>query len=148
MKDKAATTIPTADLKLLKSIVAFFKNGAKRLAPLRPVLEDSACQPPLLARERRCFHRPDREKFLVDCTLVDIPAFALGRMLPRQIAHRREIPLRVDRSRADYEFPLKWVDRDACVGHRPVTISQPIDVRAPELAALVVGVDVGLEPHF
>jgi hypothetical protein len=27
MKDKAATTIPTADLKLLKSIVAFFEQG-------------------------------------------------------------------------------------------------------------------------
>jgi len=39
MKDKAATTIPTADLKLLKSIVAFFKNGAKRLAPANQVLD-------------------------------------------------------------------------------------------------------------
>src|SRR5260370_27573547 len=107
MKKKAATTIRTADLKLLKSIVASFKHGAKRLAPLRPVLEDSACQPPLLARERRCFHRTDREKFLIDRTLIDVPAFVLRSMLPGQITHRRETPLRVDRGRPDYEFPLE-----------------------------------------
>src|SRR5271156_2150011 len=143
-----AAKIPTANLKLLKSIVAFFKHGAKRLAPLRPVLEDSACQPPLLARERRCFHRPDREKLLVDRSLIDVPAFVLRRVLPGQITHGRETPLCIDRGRADYEFPLERVDRDARIGHRPVTISQPIDVRTPELATLVVGVDVGLEPHF
>ena len=82
MKDKAASTIPTANPNLLKSIVAFFKQGPKRLAPRRPVLEDLACQPPLVSCLRCCFHRPDREKFFVDCALVDVPALALGRMLP------------------------------------------------------------------
>src|SRR5260370_28529114 len=32
-----AATIPTANLKLLKSIVAFFAHGAKPLAAFRPV---------------------------------------------------------------------------------------------------------------
>jgi hypothetical protein len=36
-----AANIPTANLKILKSIVAFFTNGAERRSSLRPVLRDS-----------------------------------------------------------------------------------------------------------
>ena len=97
---------------------------------------------------RRRFHRPHRKEFLIDRTLIDVPAFVLRRMLPRQITHRRETPLRVDRGRADYEFPFEGVDGDARIGHGPVAIGQPVNMRAPELAPLVVGVDVGLEPYF
>src|SRR5580704_3094934 len=97
---------------------------------------------------RRGHHRLHRAEVLVDRAHVDVPAFALGRMLAGQITHRRVIPLRVDRRRADYEFALERIDRNARIGHRPVAISQPIDMRAPQTTLLIVGVDVRLEPYF
>src|SRR5260370_41631655 len=94
----------------------------------------------------RGYHRLDRAEVLVDCAHVDVPAFALRRVLAGQIAHRGEVALRVDRGRAHYELPLERVDRNASVASRAVTIRQPVDVRAPQRTLLVLAVDVGLAP--
>src|SRR5260370_14483245 len=96
----------------------------------------------------RGYHRLDRAEVLADSAHVDVPAFAVRRVLAGQIADRGKVALRVDRGRAHYELPLERVDRNASIGHRAITIGQPVDVRAPQMTLLVVGVDVRLEPYF
>src|SRR5207253_1710895 len=93
-------------------------------------------------------HRLHSTEFLIYRALVDVPAFALRHVLPRQITHRREAGLRVDRTGTDHEVTLEWVDRDLRIRHRTIAVRHPIDVVPPELPALIVSIDIRLEPHF
>src|SRR5260370_24583226 len=96
------------------------------------------------SRGRR-HHRFHRAEIIVDCPHVDVPAFALGRVLAGQITHGREISLRVDRRRTYYELPLERIDRNARVRHRAITEGQPVDMRAPQMTLLAVSVHLRLE---
>src|ERR1700735_1568929 len=95
---------------------------------------------------RGLHHRIGREEILVHRAHVDVPAFALRSLQPRQIAHRREAALHVGRDRAYLEFALEWVDRYARVRNRPIPIGGPPDVVEPQLTALIVFIDVWLVP--
>jgi hypothetical protein len=93
-------------------------------------------------------HRVGREEVLVDRAHVDVPALMLGRFASRQLAHRGHAGLHVGRDRAHHEGALERVDCHFRIRYRTVAIRQPVDVRAPQLAAAIIGIDVGLEPHF
>src|SRR3984957_4361006 len=96
----------------------------------------------------RFYHRFGGEEILVHRAHVDVPAFALRRVLPRQITHCRKTRLHVIAGRAHDELALEGIDCHLCVGHRTVAIRRPEDVGAPQRSLLVVSVDVRLEPYF
>src|SRR5271156_4030210 len=104
--------------------------------------------PARLMLRRRFDHRVGREEILVHRAHVDVPALALGSLQARQIAHRGEAALHVSRNRADFELALERINRHPRVGHRSIAIGRPPDVIQPELAFLIVFVDVRLIPHL
>src|SRR5271165_4449657 len=67
------------------------------------------CRPPRrrLISWGRGYHRFHRAEVLADCAHVDVPAFALRRVLAGEVAHRREVPLRVDRGGTHHELTLE-----------------------------------------
>src|ERR1700723_3329849 len=98
---------------------------------------------------RRGFdHRVSREEILVDRAHVDVPALALRSLKARQVAHGREPALDVSRDRADFELALERINRHTRIGHRPIAIGRPPDVIQPELAFLIVFIDIRLVPHL
>src|SRR5271170_6123976 len=93
-------------------------------------------------------HRLSGEEGLVDRAHVDVPALALRSFDAGQIAHRRLAGLHVGGNRADYELTLEGIDGYLRIGNRAIAISEPVDMRAEQLALLIVGVDVRREPDF
>src|SRR3984957_16926220 len=96
----------------------------------------------------RLYHRLGGEEILVHRAHVDVPAFALRRILPRQIAHCSETRLHVIAGRAHDELALEGINCDLRIGHWTIAIRCPEDIGAPQRSLLVVSVDVRLEPYF